>query len=125
MSVTSHILEAEFQYYKKSNFHKFIRFFNTTVLMFVITDTSPSLQEDMYQVGQEVTTHNVHISPDADKTVFHTNSGENEGITWQPKQVDMEVSNALQKAFNSGIPSRSTKNSSDGRENRIQNCEYL
>jgi hypothetical protein len=99
----------------------------------VITDSSPSLQEDLYQVGQEVTTqnimlpndHNVHISTDTDKTGFHTNSGENEGITWQPKQVDMEVSNALQKAFNSGISSRTCKNSSDGRENRIQHCEYL
>jgi hypothetical protein len=103
------------------------------VLTFVITDSASSLQEDLYQVGQEVTTqnmmlsndHSVHISGDSDKTGFHTSSGENEGITWQPNQVDMEVSNALQKAFNSGVPSRTSKNSSDGRENRIQNCEYF
>ncbi|XP_033606451.1 OTU domain-containing protein 4 isoform X2 [Cryptotermes secundus] len=91
-------------------------------------DSAPSLQEDLYQVGQEVTPnimlpndHSVHVSTESDKTGFHASGGGNESVTWQAKQVDMEVSNALQKAFNGDIVSRSNKNPSDGRENRIQN----
>lgn len=98
---------------------------------FHITDSASSLQEDLYQAGQEGTPnimlpndHCVHVSIESDKTGFHTSGGENENVTWQAKQVDMEVSNALQKAFNGGIVSRSNKNPSDGRDNRIQNCEY-
>jgi hypothetical protein len=96
-----------------------------------ITDSASSVQEDLYQVGQEVTTnlilpndHSVHVSTDSDKTGFHTSGGGNEAITWQAKQGDMEVSNVLQKSFNGGIACRSNKNPSDGRENRLQNCEY-
>jgi hypothetical protein len=95
-----------------------------------ITDSASSLQEDLYQVGQEATPnlilpndHSVHVSTDSEKTSFHTSGGENETVTWQAKQVDMEASNALQKSFNGGIVSRSNKNPSDGRENRMQNCE--
>jgi hypothetical protein len=102
------------------------------VITFHITDSASSLQEDLYQVGQEVTPnlmlpndHSVHVSTDSDKTGFHASGGENRRVTWQAKQVDMEVSNALQKAFNNGIVSRSNKNPSDGRENRVQNCEYF
>jgi hypothetical protein len=100
-------------------------------ITFHITDSASSLQEDLYQVGQEVTPnimlpndHSVHVSTESNKTGFHTSGGENESVTWQAKQVDMEVSTALQKSFNGGIVSRSNKNPSDCRENRIQNCEY-
>jgi hypothetical protein len=96
-----------------------------------ITDAASSVQEDLYQVGQEVAPnlilpndHSVHVTTDSDKTGFHTSGGENEAVTWQAKQVDMEASNALQKSFTGGIVSRSNKNPSDGRENRTQNCEY-
>jgi hypothetical protein len=68
--------------------------------------------------------HIVHVATDSDKTGFCANNGDNECITWQPKQGDMEASNVLQKTFNSGVASRSNKNSSDGRDNRIQNREY-
>jgi len=68
--------------------------------------------------------HIVHVSTDSDKTGFRTNNGDNEYVTWQPKQGDMEASNVVQKAFNSGVASRSNKNATDGRDNRIQNREY-
>lgn len=67
--------------------------------------------------------HIVHIS-DSDKTCFHTINGDNEYVTWQPKQGDMEASNVVQKTFNNGVASRSNKNATDGRDNRIQNREY-
>jgi hypothetical protein len=105
-------------------------FFNM-VLTFVITDSTSSLQEDLYPVSHEVTQnlmlsndHSVHVSADSDKTVFNTSNGENESITWQPKQVDLDVTNTLQKAFNSAVASRSNNNSTNGRETRIQNREY-
>lgn len=68
--------------------------------------------------------HIVHGSTDSDKTGFRTNNGDNEYITWQPKQGDMEASNVLQKTCKSGVASRSNKNATDGRDNRIQNSKY-
>lgn len=68
--------------------------------------------------------HIVHVPTDSDKTGFRNNNGDNEYVTWQPKQGDMEASNVAQKTFNSGVASRSNKNATDGRDNRIQNCKY-
>jgi hypothetical protein len=114
---------------EEDSFHK--TSFFTVVLISVITDSTSSLQENFYQAGQEVTQnlilpndHIVHVATDLDKTGFRTNNGDSDCITWQPKQGDMETSNVLQKSFNSGVASRSSKNSSDGRDNRMHNREY-
>ncbi|XP_069695112.1 deubiquitinase otu-like [Periplaneta americana] len=97
-----------------------------------LPDSTSSLQEDLYQLGHEATSnlmlssdHNIHIATDTDKPAFHASAGENENVSWQPKQADVEVPQMFHKTFNNGITSRINKNSSEGRDNRIHTSHLV